>query len=120
MRTQEMNTEAQIDQIEINIDQAKFKIKRMAKFKRLADSQDFKDIIEDDYFIKHASRLVLLRATPAMQEDFAQRDIDNDIIAIGHLRQYFVGIMQEGQSAERALSADEQTLEELNKEALEA
>ena len=118
MRTHEMSNEQQIQEIEVTMKQMQVEIDRMAAFERLTANKDFQMIIEQDYFINHASRLVLLLATPAMQDDFKQKDIQDDIVGIGRLRQYFVGLMNKGHMAQKSMSEHEAELEALNAEDL--
>jgi len=113
-----MSNEADLKQLEINIDVAKRKVERMNRFRKLTQNEDFKVLIEEDYFVQHASRIVLLRAAPAMQTEERQIELNNDLTAIGYLKQYFVAIMQEGMTAERAIDADEKTREEILSEDL--
>lgn len=109
-------TEQQLNDIEISIDDARKTITRKDQLQRLIDSQDWKDIIEDGYFRDEAARLVVLKADPSMLEDKEQKQIDIAINAIGPFRQYLRTIMQFGFMAEQALNNDQQTREELLEE----
>lgn len=113
-----MNNREQIEEIELSMDQAKESISNMTSLLNLTKNEDFKRIIEQGYFEKEASRLVLLRASPQTQDEETQKSIDNAITAIGHFRQYLMTIMQIGRTAERALEQDEATHAELLQEAL--
>ena len=107
-------SEEQVQAIELSIEQAKESISTSdALFKLINNSKEFKDIITVGYFEKEASRLVLLKAAPEMQDADSQRAIEKSIDAIGHLRQYFVMISQFGAMAKRALADDQDTLDEL-------
>lgn len=103
----------QIEQIEVSISEARKTVNKMEALLRLLDNKDFLEVIEDGYFKDEASRIVLLKADPEMQEDKYQNQLDNSIIAIGTLRQYFRSIMQLGRMAERSIKDDETTREEL-------
>ena len=103
----------QIEQVELSMEQAKGSIELMESFKRLNQSKDFKEIIEENYFKREASRLVLLKADDSMQSDEHQASIMKQIDAIGEVRKYFVSIMQMGRMAENALHADQRTHNEL-------
>ena len=106
-------TQQQIEQLEISMDGAKENIAKMKSLLNLTKNEDFKKVIEEGYFEKEASRTVLLLADPNMQGEEEQKALQNQITAIGHLRQYFTGIMQIGRMSENALSADEATHAEL-------
>ena len=112
--------EEQIETIELSMAQAKSAIATMSTLNRLTANKDFEEIILKGYFEKEASRLVLLRADPSMGDEEGQKLIDNQIIAIGHLRQHFVTIMHFGRMATKELADDEETLDELLTEEGEA
>ena len=106
----------QIEQIEVSINQAKNAIDRMHAFQKLLTNENFKSILEEGYFKEEASRLVLLKSDPQMSSDENQKAVDNAIIGIGQLRQYFQTTMQLGRMAEKALIDDEISHEELLRE----
>lgn len=108
-----MDNRQQIEQIELSMEHAKENISKMESLLTLTKNKDFQRIIEEGYFEKEASRAVLLKADPNMQDDESQKALSNQIIAIGYLRQYFTTIMQVGRMSENALEADEQTHAEL-------
>lgn len=118
MRKHAMNNEEQLENIEISIEQAKKAIDMMESLLKLTKNKDFKKVINEGYFEKEASRLVLLKADPSMQSPEDQRLLDNSIIAIGFLRQYFSAVIQMGRMAERSIANDEVTREELLGETL--
>jgi len=102
-----------LEQIELSIGQAKANIEKMEALQRLTANKDFEKIVLEGYFEKEASRLVLLKAEPAVQGADEQSQINKSIDAIGYVRQYFNTIMQFGRMSERALLEDEKTREEL-------
>ena len=108
-----------LEQIEISDNQAKEMIFKMESLLKLTKNRDFKKVIEEGYFEKEASRAVLLKADPNMQDAEAQKSLDNQIIAIGYLRQYFTTIMQLGRMAEQEVKANESTREEILAEQLD-
>jgi len=114
-----MSNNTQIEQVELSIEQAKGAIDTMKSMISLRDNKDFKAIIEEGYFAKEASRLVLLRADSQMQDKIMQQTINDQITAVGYFRQYLSTIFQLGRMAETAVANDEKTLEELNAEGLE-
>lgn len=111
-------TQRQIETLEISIEQAKEAIKEMQAVYRLTKNPDFKAIVEKGYFENNASRLVLLRADPSMQNDTDQKQILKDIDGIGSFRQYLSTIIHFGRIAEESVKADEITREELLAEEL--
>lgn len=108
----------QLENIELSIEQAKRSIGEMTTLQKLTKNEDFKKVILEGYFEKEASRLVLLRAEPSMSDAESRAIIDDQITAIGFLRQHFTTIMQFGRMAERALADDEATREEILEEEL--
>ena len=111
-------TETQIEQIEVSIEQAKDAIDRMKTLERLRNNDDFIKIIREGYFKEEAIRLVMMKSSHNFQGEQAQKDIIKDIDSIGRLEQYFGAIYQIGHTAQRALEADEETREELLAEEL--
>ena len=110
----------QINNVERTIADAKKQIKRMEALQRLENNPDFQEIIMDGFLEDHAVRQVLLRGNPSIRSSEQALDsVDLQISAIGGLKQFFTGIFTMGQEALASLQADEETLEELNKELLE-
>lgn len=108
--------EAQIEQIEINMERAEGNVSVYKALQRLTDNKDFKRIVLEGYFKDEASRVVLLKADPSVQDMEQQISLDNQIIAIGQLRQYFHTITQIGRMSEHAIVEDSKTHEELLEE----
>jgi len=100
-----MNDYAQMEEdLRIEEEQAKELIKYRDALMRLQQNKDFKLIMSEGYFKNEASRLVLLRADPSIQEDpKIVRSIDDKIIAVGELRQYFITTLARGHQAEESL-----------------
>lgn len=113
-----MNTDEQLNQVELSIEHAQKTIGLMNSVLKLSDNADFKAVIEVGYFEKEASRLVLLKADPNMQGENDQKMINNAINAIGYFRQYLGTTIQLGRMAENAVKADQETREELLSEGL--
>ena len=108
----------QIEAVELSIEQAKKQISLRDDLQKLISNKQFKKVILEGYFEKEASRLVLLKASPEMQEETSQKAIDDSIIAIGQLRQHFITINQFGAMADRTMADDQETLDELRNEGL--
>jgi hypothetical protein len=107
----------ELAQVEVSIEQAKTNIERSAALDRLKENKDFKEIILEGYFEREASRLVLLKADPNVQEEKEQAQIQKMIDSIGYLRQYLNMIYQFGSMAENALEQHEKTREDILAEA---
>lgn len=106
----------QMEMVEITIDQARSMIsKRDALFKLLKNA-NFKKIISDGYFQDEAAKLVMLKSEPAMDTPEMQTKVDNAIIGIGALQQYFIAIERAGDQAEKDLIGFEETREALAQE----
>lgn len=110
--------EQQIQQVELSLEEAKSRIADAAALDRLYKNADFKHVFLDGYFMKEASRTVLLKADPNMQTKVEQRDCENIITGIGMLRQYFAKVFALGTMAEQAMDADQKTHQELLEEDL--
>ena len=108
-----MSNEYEIEQVELTIKQAKEAVDLKDSVLKLQKNKDFKAVINEGYFENQASRLVLLKADPSMQSDRDQKEIDNNIIAIGYLRQYLSSLVQLGYKAEREVLDAEEAKQEL-------
>jgi hypothetical protein len=108
----------EIEQIEVSIDSARKDVVKMESLLRLISNKDFQGLVDTGYFVDEASRLVILRADPAMQSDSLQKNIDDGITAVGHFRQYLNTVMQIGRMAEQGIKEDEETRQELLAEEL--
>tara|TARA_B110000914_G_scaffold37682_1_gene30839 strand:+ start:423 stop:755 length:333 start_codon:yes stop_codon:yes gene_type:complete len=104
---------SEIEQIEIGIDAARKDVAKMEGLLRLIDNKDFQALIDTGYFVDEASRLVILKADPSMQDERLQKTINDGITAIGHFRQYLNTVMQIGRMAEQGIREDEETRQEL-------
>lgn len=106
-------TEEQLESIDVSIEMAQKSVNNMTDLIKLTSNKEFKNIIEEGYFVKEASRLVLVKADPSQQGEAEQAAIEKAINAIGFLRQYFVQIMQIGRMNEKAIIDDELTREDI-------
>lgn len=111
--------EYDIAEVELTINQAKELMGRKNCMDRLIKNDDFKKIILEDYFEKEPSRLVLLKADPAMQNEKDQIAINKNIDAIGFFRQYLMTIIQLGRRAEEDIREAEMVKEEMLRENLD-
>lgn len=102
-----------VQAIEENIRQAKLIAGKGEALERLRQNRDFKAVILDGYFKEEAIRLVHLKADPSMQSPDMQKSIIAQMDAIGSLNQYFTAVVQQGSIALKAISADEETRDEI-------
>lgn len=105
--------EAQLQQIEISLEDAQANVALAEKLNRLHKNKDFQELIVEGYFRDEASRAVLLKADPEMCEDREQKQLNDIITSIGGLRQYFHKVFRLGQMSEQSMEADKQTRQEL-------
>ena len=75
-------------------------------------------MILNGYFEREAIRLVHLKADPNMQSPDMQRSIVASMDAIGSLNQYFNTVRFKAELADKSVTADQQTIEELAAEEL--
>jgi len=104
---------SQQEEIEISIEQAKKVVALRDALRRLHSNKDFIKVIKEGYFVEDASRLVLLKADPEMMSDELQASIERQIIAIGQLSQYFGKTEALGTMSERAITENQEALEEI-------
>lgn len=108
-----------LEQIEVSIEMAKEAIEHKKALERLTVNPDFIAIIREGYFKEEASRLVLLKADPEMQQDLEANHISKSIDAVGYFRLYLHTIMQRGSRLEQDLAGYESTREEILAEQLQ-
>jgi len=106
-------SDTQLEHVELSIERAQEAIDKSDALTRLSINKDFINIIQEGYFEKEASRIVLTKADPAVQDVESQKALDNTIIAIGHLRQYFITLHQLGRMSSKAIEDDKNTREEI-------
>jgi hypothetical protein len=106
-----------IEQVEMSIEHASESVELMDAYGRLIKNKDFKLLIQDTYFLTHASRLVMLRGEVNLGPE-QQAGVLRDIDAIGSFRTFLRDVVQAGGHAKGAIEEHEATLEELRQEAL--
>ena len=107
-----------IEEIELNIEQAKTIVALGNAMERLSNNRDFKKVIVEGFFEKEAIRLVHLKSDFNMQNPEAQASIASQMDSIGNLAQYFNKVINQGMLAEKAIQSDEETRDELLAEEL--
>lgn len=113
-------TEADIQEIELNIKQAQEFVALGNSLDRLISSRDFKKIILEGYFEKEAIRLVHLKGDVNMQTAERQASILRQMDSVSGLRDYLEIVSHRANAARKAIEDNESALEELAAESLSA
>jgi hypothetical protein len=97
----------QLEKIEISEKEARHLVEMGEALRRLSSNPDFQKVISKGYFVDEASRLVLLRAQPYYNANISMEEniklIDQKIVGIGELRQYFLTINAMAEQARASL-----------------
>jgi len=101
-----------LEQVEIQIDMANKLRKMRDTCVKLTASAPWKDVIDNGYFKEEAARLVMAKSASLIDES-QQRSIDNMIVGIGSLSNYFDMIIRRGNEMETSMKDFEQTREEI-------
>ena len=105
--------------IRLSIEEAQHQVALYEALGRLRDNKDFDMLITQDFFNMEAERVVGAKAEAGMMmNEVGMKMLDNIIISIGGLRQYFIKIQMRGQEAAVAIAEDQETEEELRIEEL--
>ena len=105
--------EQQMHQVEVTIEQCEEQIAQAEALQRLHKNADFKKLILEDYFEKNAIRTVMMKSAAGHEGEKEQKNLDNVLIGIGQLGQYFHKIFSFGEGAARAMEEHKNTREEL-------
>lgn len=106
-------SQAQIDQLQRNIEDNKGFVSLSQSLSRLQANRDFQAIISQGYLRDEAVRLVHARSNVALQSPEAQAALLRDIDAIGSLEAYFRKIEHQARQALSHIDADEETIADL-------
>jgi hypothetical protein len=109
-------SEEMLQELELNIAEAKQIVELGDALERLKNNRDFKAVILDGYFRTEAARLVMGKAHPQMQRPDTQASFLRSIDAIGELGQYFNKLRQQAEMAQIAMDEDRRTIAELAEE----
>ena len=112
-----MNTdlEKELKEIEISIEELQVHVDRKAMLKRLMGNFDFQELIEKDYFINEASRMLLLRDDPGLPAN-KKVFLEADMHGPGAFKRYLNTILQLGDIAESNITQMHETMEEINEQ----
>ena len=102
-----------LGEIELHIEQARHYVDLGKALERLERNPDFQAVIQNDYLKQNAIRLVHLKADPSMRRDEYQRQIDQEIQAVGALAQYFNVVRMQAEHAALAIAEGEDLRDEL-------
>lgn len=111
-----MNTEQQIHQVELTIEEAKKQINKMNALIRLTNNKDYKEIFMEGFFKEYAVNQVMLRADPSQQSDADQETLLKNIDSISRLWMHLNSVITMGRRAEEAMEDYENTRQELLEE----
>jgi hypothetical protein len=101
-----------LEQVDIQINVAEEIINLRDNYYKLSENKYFKEIIINDYFKEEAARLVMAKSNSNLDE-VQQRSIDNMILGVGGLSNYFDMIVRRGNEMELSMQDYEQTREEI-------
>ena len=103
----------ELETIELTIKESKKYVDRMESLFKLTKNRDFVRLIDKGYFEEEASRLVLLKADPNMQDVKNQEHINKSIDSIGYFRQYLANVIQLGRMMEKSIEESNEAKNEL-------
>ena len=111
MLREEMMSNNEVTEIELNIKEAQEIVDLGKALDRLHNNRDFKKVILEGYFKNEAVRLVSIKGDPNLQSVDSQERIVKAIDAIGGLRGFFGTIDFKAEQAKQAIEEDEKELE---------
>lgn len=109
---------SQIEQIELNIKQAKEFVELGAALNRLMNNRDFKKVVLDHYFRENAIRLVHLKADHTQQSPEDQAGLIQKMDAIGCFKHFLQTVEFQADQSAKAIEADEEMRQTLLEEEL--
>lgn len=111
--------EQHIEEIELNIAQAREIVALGDALERLLRNADFDKVFTQGYLTDEAVRLVHLKGDLHMQDENSQRMILSQMDAISAFTGYVQKVRQQAEHARKAIEADEETRDELLAEGAE-
>ena len=110
----EAEAQQQIKQLDISADDAKRMIKMKDDILQLLQNPLWKKVIDQGFFRDEPHRLVLLRAEfEVLNDPIKQKDIENQLTAVGGLWQWLKERIQLGRMATKTLAQAEETKDEI-------
>ena len=107
-----------MQEIEIDIDEARKAIELGEIVTRLEKHPDFRTLVIEGYFRDDAARIVMLKADPEFISEERQGKLDRDILGISVFGEYLRTKKVLGTMAQQAIYQHEQTREELIQESV--
>jgi len=92
---------------EINILDAQKVVKNGEAVERLRKNRDFKKVFGELYFEKEPARIAKALTSWAMQDEVNQRNLEEQLRAIGHLQNFLMFIEQEGKRMQELIEESE-------------
>lgn len=105
----------EVEQIEIEITQAKYMVDLGDALARLEKNKDFKKVFEEEYFKNEAGRLIRARANFNLSPE-QRNNILNMLDSIGFLQQFFRDIKVTAEQMKQTIAENEETREEMLRE----
>jgi len=102
----------EMETVEIEIEAAKEMIALRDSLNKLYKNKQFKAVIEQSYFKEEAARLVMAKSNTSLSDD-NQKYIDNMILGIGALANYFEMVARRGAEMEQVLADSEAAQQEM-------
>lgn len=102
--SEEMNQEQQMAQIDISLDQANHSVGLWQSYQRLTQNDDFKNLIVKTYMEKEPARLVMLKTDQGMLDEQSKTQLENALIGISALNQFFMSVQQLGMMAQQSIN----------------
>lgn len=103
MNEQELEQQ-QLENFNISVQQAEHSVSLLDAYERLLQNADFQLLIQETYVKNEAIRLVLLKTANGMETEKEQKNIENSMIGISALNQFFNAIVQLGQMSRESLA----------------
>lgn len=105
--------EFEIEEIEIDIENARSFVKLGDALDRLHKNPDFLAVIRHGYFVQEPARLTSLKAHPSQAADEQQDSIVRQIDGIGSLQQHFQTLWAQAALSRDAIAEGEKSIAEI-------
>lgn len=102
-----------ISLIDVTIKEAQAAVDMRDALLALQKNKHFTKIINEGYLVNEAAAKARTLASPALQNEQAQKEIMNALQGIGHLSQYFSVLIIRGNQAAKAIADNELYREQL-------
>jgi len=99
----------ELEDIDRDIKNAQYSVDRADAIKRLKGNKDFDKVFVEGYLTVFAAEQVRAKAAPYNKSPEVQKDIDNQLIAIGYFDQYLQRSLAEGEASKDKIASAEET-----------